>query len=1418
MAAGSDPAPTVAEDAVPRASRPLSRWGLLVVAVVALVTSLLQAPGLLVADTKLDLVVDPIGFLDRASHLWSSLAPFGQTQNQAYGYFFPQGAFFAATDALGVPAWVAQRVWWAILFTAGFWGIVRVTEALGIGTRPSRIIAAAAYACSPRVLTTIGAISSETTPMMLAPWVLLPVILALDGRSRRPLWQLAAASAFAVACMGAINAVATAFGAAVAVVWWLAHRPDRRWWRFTAWWVPLGIVATAWWVVPLLMLGSVSPPFLDYIESAGTTTRWTSLVEVLRGTGSWTPFISPDRMAGAILVTQPVSVLATGLVAAAGLAGLALRSPARGRLVLVLAVGLVGIGVGYAGGWGSPISDLARTFLDGAGAPMRNVHKLEPLIRLPLAVGLAALLARAPLPGAVARPEWRRAIAHPERTPSMAVATAVVLAVAVATSLVWTGKLAPRGAHGGIPDYWAQTAQWLASNSEGEETGLPSRALVVPAAPFGSQVWGLTRDEPLQPLATTPWGSRDIVPLIPPGGIRMLDSVQRLLVAGQPSPGLASMLAAQGIRHVVLRNDIDPVTGQSVSPAIARQTLLGSPGLVRAEAFGGLVGPRQPESDAENDDWSIEVPSAGTRPRFPAIEIFEVVADPSFPAGVFTMAAEDVPLVQGGPEVLLRLHERAHPGEAMPHVLSRDALEAGLPVGPITVTDTPVAREADFGRVDHQRSHALGPDDPRRTRNRVADYATDEPLVRAVPIGPGITVSSSAGDATQIGTVQPGSGPAAAVDGNEATAWLSNSGEAAVGQWLQLDFDEPIEQAVLRITTSAAAAGAEVRFLEVRTENGSSTVLVPEAGEEVVAALPLGATSWARITARSTEDGSLGGQFGIADLSVSAEGRQLEIGRVLEVPPAPAGATVTAWDLGQEHPERRPCLDGPVQAICLPSLGRSAEEPGVLARRITADEETSTSARVFVRSRQSGRLEELLAGEESPRGVGPSSIGDTRGNAFAAADGDPRTVWYAPATSSVAARELPSVTVELPGEHRVERVEVTLPRADVPAKPTVLRVDTGESTTTLRLTEEQQENGTVSIPVPAAMTESVEVTILDWRETRTSEPFGLSSTVPPGIADIAVLSSDGLIGARDDAPRIIEIDCEDGPRLEVGEETLQFSVSMTEAEARAGTVVEAIPCGSPAVRLGPGTSTVTVDPGELLHVDGARLESSAEAGGGSGSATSAEAREWSPARRVVEVEAASDELLVVPESRNSGWVAHGPDGAELVPVTVNGWQQGWLVPAGTTGAVTLSYPLDSGYRLALFGGLALLVPLGGVLLLRREGKGQGIPPSRAWRSRRLAMLGGLAATFFIAGLPGAGLYALVAASSWAMARRWGSATSSRALSIGAGTAMALSAAVLSTGPWRSPSGYLGDDASTQALALVAVAAVVIAAWPPGRGR
>ena len=831
---------------------------------------LASSPGLISPDTKLDLTANPLRFLARAANLWNSDLPFGQAQNQAYGYLFPHGAFFALGHTLGVPGWLTQRLWWAVLLTVGCWGLLRVAEALGIGTRTSRLIGAVAYALSPRVLTTIGSISSETLPMMLAPWVLLPVILALDPQrslhratGARSLRMLAGGAGVALALMGAVNAVASLAACLPAIIWWACHRPNRRWRRFTAWWMLASLLAVTWWVVALVLLGRVSPPFLDFIESSGVTTQWTSLTEVLRGTSAWTPFVAPGSTAAASLVSQPVAVLATTLVAAGGLAGLALRSmPARGRLVTMLMVGLVLLTAGYAGGLGAPLANEVQAFLDAAGAPLRNVHKLEPVIRIPLVLGIAHLLGRIPLPGSVSRQVWVHAVAHPEKDRRMAAGIVVLTALLVATSLAWTGRLTPPGAFRAIPDYWHQAADWLTENRGA------GRVLVVPGAPFANQVWGNSHDEPLQVLGDFPWGVRDSIPLTPPQTIRALDSVQRLFAAGRGSAGLADTLDRQGISYLVVRNDLDPETSRSARPLLVHRAIAGSPGLTKVAEFGEPVGPGTVEGF---------ITDSGLRPLFPAVQIYRVrpvgALDPGRP---YFADANAMVRVAGGPESLLRIDERRRLlGEKPlgPMLLTADAQRAGLSTPPgrgVIVTDTPVDRETDYGRVDDHSSSVRAPGDRRSTFNRVPDYPMPgAPLVQGSWSGGRLSASSSSSDATTLPVVAPSSSPVAAVDGDPATAWVSNSLQPALGQWLQIDFDRPVTNATVTITPSATAVGAQVRRLQVSTVNGTSTVSFEQPGVPLTVALPYGETPWVRITAVGTDDGSTGVQFGITDLAVT---------------------------------------------------------------------------------------------------------------------------------------------------------------------------------------------------------------------------------------------------------------------------------------------------------------------------------------------------------------------------------------------------------------------------------------------------------------------------------------------------------------------------------------------------------------------
>ena len=87
----------------------------------------------------------------------------------------------------------------------------------------------------------------------------------------------------------------------------------------------------------------------------------------------------------------------------------------------------------------------------------------------------------------------------------------------------------------------------------------------------------------------------------------------------------------------------------------------------------------------------------------------------------------------------------------------------------------------------------------------------------------------------------------------------------------------------------------------------------------------------------------------------------------------------------------------------------------------------------------------------------------------------------------------------------------------------------------------------------------------------------------------------------------------------------------------------------------------------------------------------AEIEGWGRSERRVTVAADTDSYLVVTENFNEGWTARLADsGTELTPVRLDGWKQAWLLPAGTSGTVVLTYEPDTVYHAALLTGAALV--------------------------------------------------------------------------------------------------------------------------------
>ena len=1481
-----------------------------------LLLSCLQAPGLIAPDTKHDLVVDPVGFLGRATHLWTGLSFSGQVSNQAYGYLFPQGPFFALAHLVGTPAWFTERLWWALVLTVAFTGLVRVAAALRIGTRGSRVVGGVLYALAPRMLGDLTSISSESWVVALAPWVLLPVVRGLRGQMTPR--RAGAGAALALALMGAVNAVATAMACLPAVLWFLLHRPGRTWARVAAWWVPLSVLVSLWWAVPLVLLGRVAPPFLDHIESSSVTTRWSSTTEVLRGATSWVPFVSTDR-AGAVLVSEPVFVLATGVVAAAGLVGLLHGAmPARGRLSVIAACGLLLMSAPWVGPVDGGFAETLRGLLDGPGAPLRNLHKAEPLLRLPLVLGAVHLTALAwrRLPVDAGHPvrSRLRAIGRPERDPVLALSLVVVLAAGVSLAPAWQLRMVTDAAYPEVPDYWRQAADWLAANATVPPPGTPvrsdgdsdptsggatgravdtdpdgdrpahdpaatARALVVPGASFGRQVWGLTRDEPLQPLATTPWAVRDAVPLQPAPAIRALDAVQRLLADGRPAPGLAATLSGLGVGYLVVRNDLAAESG-APRPLLVHQSLDNSPGLVRTATFGPVVGGR-----VDRDGDTEVVRDLGLRPGYPAVEIYRVDArlgsDARLPGPPRTATAPylvdlaDLPVVSGGPEVLSRLdalaaaHGTVDSPARITRLLTADARAAGvdpatdplagprpLPDGPV-LTDTPVDRETDMGRLDHHSSAARDDRARRRGRGAVADYSASvgdpsRPSAAQVPrahgdwVGARLTASSSASDVDQPGDVLPGHSPAAAVDGDPETSWRSGGFGSGFGQWLQVDLPGPRDRLLLELTVPETTDGPAVTRVEVRTDTGTTTAQ-PIPGKRTSIPLPPGASTGVRITATGFADGSRGNHFAIAELGLRSGEERIPLGHRLALPPADTDEAPAGWLLTQELAGRAECVvTGPrvegeaggyeeAGAVrCAPGLRIDAEEPGIFRRLLQVPAATTVVPDLLVRPRPGPALDEVLRGtpptrSRQVRASADAAVTDPRGSAAAAVDGDRATSWYA-ATDAPS----PSLRLQLPGRHLVEALRIWSPRARIPAAPRTITVDTGLQRTTVDLSAlPVGADGSQLVPVPADYTDSVVVRVDSAQPVR-SEPG--TGTVPVGMAEVWVLDDAGarigaLPAAGDDG---IELGCADGPRVRIGDTEVRTRLHTTRSELLTGRSIRATVCGPGEVDLSAadGSAELTVDPGQAFTVDTLALTATGDQGdrrgpvvlGGADQPTRAVGvGQWDDDRRTVDVPPSPrTRVLVVPESVSAAWSARliGPKGGELPaprPLTVDGWKQGWVIPASADPAtLVLDVPLDRPYRMALLSGIPALLLV--VLVFLLPGVDRGGSRARPWRRHGLVVwIGTVAVAWSLAGVTGVATTATVTVAALLLTRRRGPARV-RALLVGGAASGVLGGVVLlSRAPWPDPLGYAGDDAGPQiATVFGLVCAGLAAAWPGAR--
>ncbi|HET7799941.1 MAG TPA: alpha-(1-_3)-arabinofuranosyltransferase family protein [Humibacillus xanthopallidus] len=1406
----STSAPAVATGVRPPDERPVTPpapgggaprlvWHLRLVAVVIGLAAICfrQSPGLIVPDTKLDLTADPGGFLLRALHLWDPQGALGQLQNQAYGYLFPVGPFHLLLTSAGLPAWVVQRLWWTTILVVAFLGMWRLSRGMGVDRPWVRLVVAVVYALGPRMLSEVAVTSVEVWPLALAPWVLLPLVV--PDRSVR--WR-ATRSGLAFACVGGVNAVASGAVLVLPLLWLLTRRWDREQLRLALAWAAAVVVASAWWVLPLLVLGRNSPPFLSWIENAAVTTATASPFEALRGTSAWLGFLAapagPSWPAAWLLLTSPLLIVATTVVAAAGLAGLALRrTPHRAFLLLGLVVGLGLVTVGNpVSGW---LPEAARHLLDGPLAPLRNTHKFELVVRLPLVIGLGHLLVRAHAllrSDRLALPAWSDSWVR-RGLPAIVVTSLLVVACAPAVGVA----LARPEGYRAIPDHWRQAASWL------DAQPAPGAVLVAPAASFSDLTWGSTKDEPLQALMHRPFVVRDAVPLGSAGATRLLDSLQDRLGSGQRVDGLRTVLAGAGIGFVLVRNEIR-LDAQGSPPAAVTRSLVES-GLRRVAAFGPPTG-----AYGESDSLTVDHRTLVQRP---AIEIYAVGG--AGPARL--VSTEQLARVTGGPENLLGIADATGRRDVL---AGTDALVVPTsPASPWVLTDGQRRREVDFGSAADNTSQLLTRDDAGRSGRAVIDYTSDPGAGQTTLHWRGVrsvTASSSASDATATLRLGPGNGPAAALDADLRTRWVSGTYGSAVGEWLQVDLDAERDVSGTTISVSGnTPVAAEPTVLRVETAAGATTSEV-RPGPILPLLTPPGRTSWIRVTLARVGEGTPNG-FSINEIGIPG----VDPGPTAVLPERATGATDVQDGTGtpdavllQEGARgRSQCLTLDAVARCSPTLGQEWEETG-WSRQWSAERPATYAASGTVRALDGPAAERLLALPSGIEATASSRLVDApSGRPEAALDGNPGTGWVAGEVDPA-----PWFSLRLPKARVLDGLTITKSFDLAASTPVEVRVTFDDGSTVTRRADTE---GRISFPAKRTRTLRLafgDVRLLENIDSAT----GRRTFVPTGFSELTLSGAPDLV--RPLSPdQSTGVPCGFGPPIDVDGRRVLTSVT-----GRVGDVLEGRPLRwqvcSDGSSLDTPSGTVLVRAHATAEFAPVTLDLLGAAAPRRAAAQTAVSLERpTPAQAVATLpQRSGSTTLVIAQNFHPGWEATTADGRALTPVRINGWQQGWLVPAGAATTVAARFAPDVPYQLALLLGALLLVS-GLVLMVAFARRDEDARPSRVTPA---SPAGVLAAAFAVAAVVGGpvavaallvvGLVALLPGAGrherpdpvvwWSAGRR-----RRRVLLVLAVLGPVAGAAVVATDPW--PGGRLGiESLVVQAGVWLGVAASLWVALGDGR--
>ena len=324
-----------------------------------------------------------------------------------------------------------------------------------------------------------------------------------------------------------------------------------------------------------------------------------------------------------------------------------------------------------------------------------------------------------------------------------------------------------------------------------------------------------------------------------------------------------------------------------------------------------------------------------------------------------------------------------------------------------------------------------------------------------------------------------------------------------------------------------------------------------------------------------------------------------------------------------------------------------------------------------------------------------------------------------------AASASPVIHLSWHGQRRIDSL-IVRPARGLPSTPQTVTITSPDGTRQASI----GAGGLVRFPVPLT-TDRIDVSFPRVRQATVVSDTGQLATLPVRLSQLSVPALAGLRAVTPDQQARFSLACGQGPALTVDGQAYRTAVSGTVGELSGYLPLPVLVCSPDGtLSLGAGRHTLTAAaPGTFAVTDLslASVAPGAQAATASSAGRAVTVHSWQPDQRQVSIGPGAASYLEMHGNVNSGWSAT-LNGQQLTPVRLDGWQQGFVVPAGPGGTVTLSFRAAATYHLVLAVSLAaaailLAIAAWSFTRRRRRGDGAGVR-SGLWSGLRSGLWSG----------------------------------------------------------------------------------------------